>query len=104
MAPMTLVVSVLAIFVMMGVQHGGTPGVPGQASLRNPPNQWCKRPRGGSLGAHHGPVPPRHLFSKAHKCYQVFQNLYEGGGSVVVTSRGRCWVTDGARLSDEDGA
>lgn len=76
MAPMTLVVSVLAIFVMMGVQHGGTPGVPRQASLRNPPNQWCKRPRGGSLGAHHGPVPLRHLYSKAHKCYQVFQSKF----------------------------
>ncbi|KAL1261134.1 hypothetical protein QQF64_008961, partial [Cirrhinus molitorella] len=65
MEPIALFVSVLAMFIMMAVQHG----VPRHASLRNPSNHWCKRLRGSSLGAHH----PRHHNSKAHKCYQVFQ-------------------------------
>lgn len=76
MEPITLVVSVLAMFVMMGVQHGGTPGVPHHVSLRNPSNHWCKRLRGSSLGDHHGPTTPRHHNSKAHKCYQVFQSKF----------------------------
>lgn len=76
MEPITLVVSVLAMFVMMGVQHGGTPGVPRHASLRNPTNHWCKRLRGSSLGDHHGSTTPRHHNSKAHKCYQVFQSKF----------------------------
>ncbi|XP_068069559.2 roundabout homolog 1 isoform X1 [Danio rerio] len=69
-----LVVSILAMLVMMGVQHGGTPGVPRHASLRNQPNQWCKRPHGSFLvGAHHRPTQQRHHNSKKHKCFQDFQ-------------------------------
>lgn len=64
MRPFSLVVSVLAMFVMTGVQHGGTPGVPRRGRL-------CQ------LGTHHKSMPLRHPNSKEQKCKQVFQSKFE---------------------------